>query len=163
MHCQNIYSSILCHVFQHKYLNILKWEEQLLEMQNEDLVFWEIKQKQVSLFKTRANICQWGICRSVANKIHLHWENILMYCVTFNLFLKISLLGLKKSKIDLFKTSETSNKRINSYVSIQRFKLNLCAKLEYSIKHLRIKYRFHLTSQREQNHHFLVNCGTKYH
>ncbi len=51
----------------------------------------------------------------------------------------------------------------SSYVSIQRFKLNLCAKLEYRIKHLRIKYCFHPTSQREQNRHFLVNCGTKYH
>ncbi len=47
-----------------------------------------------------------------------------------------------------------------SYVSIQRFELNLC---EYRIKHLRIKYRFHPTRQREQNRHFLVNCGTKYH
>ncbi len=45
-----------------------------------------------------------------------------------------------------------------SYASIQRFKLNLRAKLEYRIKH-----HFHPTSQREQNLHFLVNCGSKYH
>ncbi len=50
---------------------------------------------------------------------------------------------------------------INSYVSIQRFELNLCAKLEYHIKHMWIKHRFHPTSQK--NCHFLVNCGTKYH
>ncbi len=49
----------------------------------------------------------------------------------------------------------------SSYVSIQRFELNLCAKLEYHIKHMRINHRFHPTSQREQNRHFLVNCGTK--
>ncbi len=39
---------------------------------------------------------------------------------------------------------------IISYVSIQSVELNLCAKLEYRIKHLRIKHRFHPTSQREQ-------------
>ncbi len=49
------------------------------------------------------------------------------------------------------------------YVSVQRFELNLCAKLEYHIKHMRIKHSFHPTSPREQNHQFLVNRGTKYH
>ncbi len=43
------------------------------------------------------------------------------------------------------------------YVTIQRFKFNLCAKLEYRIKHLWIKHRFYPTSQREQNRHFLIN------
>ncbi len=41
--------------------------------------------------------------------------------------------------------------RSTSYVSIQRFELNWCAKLQYCIKHLRIKHRFHPTSQREQH------------
>ncbi len=46
---------------------------------------------------------------------------------------------------------------VTSDVSIQRFKFNLWAKLEYHIKRMRIKHRFHPTSQREQNRHFLVN------
>ncbi len=50
-----------------------------------------------------------------------------------------------------FKTSECS------YVSIQSYELNLRAKLEYRIKHLRIKHRFHPVSWRERNHHFLNN------
>ncbi len=36
-----------------------------------------------------------------------------------------------------------------SYVSIQSYELNLCSKLEYCIKHLRIKYHF-------QNCRFLI-------
>ncbi len=44
---------------------------------------------------------------------------------------------------------------ITSYVSIQIFKLNLYAKLEYRIKHMQIKHRFHSMSQKEVNHHFL--------
>uniref|UniRef100_A0A672MLK5 G-protein coupled receptors family 2 profile 2 domain-containing protein n=1 Tax=Sinocyclocheilus grahami TaxID=75366 RepID=A0A672MLK5_SINGR len=37
---------------------------------------------------------------------------------------------------------------LSLYVSIQRCKFNLCAKLECRIKHLRIKHRFHPTSQK---------------
>ncbi len=44
----------------------------------------------------------------------------------------------------------------SSYVYIQISKFNLYVKLEYRIKHLRIKHRFHSTSQREQNRHFLI-------
>ncbi len=44
---------------------------------------------------------------------------------------------------------------ITSYVSIQIFELNVCAKLEYRIKHMQIKHRFHSMSQKEVNNHFL--------
>ncbi len=37
---------------------------------------------------------------------------------------------------------------ITSYVSIQIFELNVCAKLEYHIKHMQIKHRFHSMSQK---------------
>ncbi len=42
-------------------------------------------------------------------------------------------------------------------VSIQSCEFNLCAKLEYRIKTFASEHRFHPTSQREQNRHFLVN------
>ncbi len=51
----------------------------------------------------------------------------------------------------------------SSRVSIHSCEFNLCAKLKYHIKTFANKHRFHPTSQREQNRHFLVNCGTKYH
>ncbi len=59
-------------------------------------------------------------------------------------------LRIITTDLDSQSTTEESH-----YVSIQRCEVNLCAKLEYRIKHLRIK---HPTSQREQNRHFLINC-----
>ncbi len=43
----------------------------------------------------------------------------------------------------------------STYVSIQSYKLNLCANLEYHIRPLRIKHCFHPVSWKEQNRHFL--------
>uniref|UniRef100_A0A8C2EHU2 Inositol hexakisphosphate and diphosphoinositol-pentakisphosphate kinase n=1 Tax=Cyprinus carpio TaxID=7962 RepID=A0A8C2EHU2_CYPCA len=47
--------------------------------------------------------------------------------------------------------------RASSRVSIQSCEFNLCTKLECCIKHFANKQRFHLMSQREHNHHFLIN------
>ncbi len=44
-----------------------------------------------------------------------------------------------------------------SYIFIQICQFNLSRKLEYCIKHLRIKHHFHSMCSREQNRHFMVN------
>ncbi len=49
------------------------------------------------------------------------------------------------------------------YISIQRFKLTYAQNCNTTLKHMQIKDHFHPMSQREQNRHFLVNCGAKYH
>ncbi len=46
----------------------------------------------------------------------------------------------------LQKTSSCSLRAHTSYVSVQSYELNLCAKLEYRIKHLQVKHRFHPVS-----------------
>ncbi len=57
----------------------------------------------------------------------------------------------------LFFPSKAEEHKLNSCVSIQRYKLNFCTKLEHCIKHLWIKNRFHPVSWRELNSNFLIN------
>lgn len=64
-------------------------------MQNEELVFWEIKQKQVSLFKTRADICHWGGGVEVLLIKYIYIKRTYWYIVLLSMYSLMSLLGLK--------------------------------------------------------------------
>ncbi len=60
--------------------------------------------------------------------------------------------------------SKSEAKKSETVAMFSSKDLNLTYAQNWSIAlNMRIKHRFHPTSQREQNRHFLVNCDIKYH
>jgi len=89
---------------------------------------------QPSTDRQNEKMCKWKICRCTIVQTNSLWTQC--YLET---------------------ADGTSYVAAKQRYSVQSCKCNLCAKLEYQIKHLRIKYCFHPAKQREQNCHFLIN------
>jgi len=85
------------------------------------------------------------LARIFSNYITLcfyYWYSVFWIRVGWDLTILLDLLYWSKTNqvyIDLIHCKFT----YSSYVSIQSCKFNLCAKLEYHMKHLRIKHCFH--------------------